>query len=104
MRNRHRFACAPLACLLLTLAPGCLSIGGKTYQTDSPDADKRLTSLETRVGVLERALVGVPPPGGQPPPGTPYSPAGPPPGEPVQPGTPQARAFFVPAQSQPALR
>jgi hypothetical protein len=62
MHWKHQWTYA-LAAALLLLATGCLSIGGKTYSTDSPDIDKRLSSLEARVGVLERALNGVPPTG-----------------------------------------
>ena len=48
-------------CSLLTLlfiAPACLSIGGKTYSTESPETDARLSSLESRVGHLEQSMQG----------------------------------------------
>jgi hypothetical protein len=49
------------AVVLLTLA-GCLSLGGKTtYTTESPETKERINALETRVGVLERAVIGTPP-------------------------------------------
>jgi hypothetical protein len=95
MHPPHRFAGALFAAFILLATAGCLSVGGKTYTTDSPDTDKRLSALETRVGVLERALIGVQVPAGAPVPaeGVPGIPA---PGGPYVPGAPPPRASFAP--------
>lgn len=42
--------------MFVLTASGCLSIGGKTEFVASPEADMRMSSLESRVATLERTL------------------------------------------------
>jgi hypothetical protein len=97
MRYQHRLTGALFAGLMSLSSAGCLSVGGKTYTTESPSLEttQRISALETRVGVLERALLAAPQPAGAPvpleiPPGTP------PPAGPYVPGAPPPRASFAP--------
>ncbi len=67
MRRRHRLLSAMLLVTALSATVGCLNLGGKTtYVSENPETNERLTLLETRVGVLERAVLGNPAPVGAP--------------------------------------
>jgi hypothetical protein len=56
--RRHLILFQSLLAVVLALAlPGCLSLGGKTvYTSDSPETNERISSLESRISVLEQAV------------------------------------------------
>jgi hypothetical protein len=65
MRLTIRPPAVSIARLAVLAVSGCLSVGGKTYETttrESPETAKRIASLESRVGALEH-VVGTAPPG-----------------------------------------
>ncbi len=67
MRLRHQRTIALFAAAILTMLPGCLSLGGKTiYSAESPETSERLAALERRVGHLEQAVMGNPAPASVP--------------------------------------
>ena len=52
-----------IAFFVLSLMTGCLSLGGKTtYVTEGSDNANRISALETRVGMLEQAVLNSGPP------------------------------------------
>lgn len=51
---------ALLAGIALLTSAGCLSLGSTTYELDSPKLNAQMQALETRVALLERAVVGAP--------------------------------------------
>jgi hypothetical protein len=58
---------ALLGIVIATMLPGCLSLGGKTvYSNESPQTSDRLSALENRVSILERAVAAQPVPPGTP--------------------------------------
>lgn len=61
-----KLAAAPIVLMIALCTTGCLSIGGKTYTDASPETNSRLSSLETRVGTLERTVLGTPMPAAHP--------------------------------------
>lgn len=58
MSTRFRVLILLTAAAALPAMVGCLSLGGKTtYVTESNADSERISSLETRVGVLEQAVL-----------------------------------------------
>lgn len=67
MRRSYQRVIALLGAAILTMLPGCLSLGGKTiYSAESPETSERLAALERRVGQLEQAVMGNPAPANVP--------------------------------------
>jgi hypothetical protein len=56
MRRNHSIGVAMFCVIGMS---GCLSIGGKTYTTQSnPETETRLSALEFRLGTLEEVVMG----------------------------------------------
>lgn len=62
MRTPCRALASISVCAMLLLsATGCLSLGGKTtYVQESSETASRISALETRVGILEQAVLNGP--------------------------------------------
>jgi hypothetical protein len=58
MPTRFRVLMLLLSAAALPMTVGCLSLGGKTtYVTESSADSERISALETRVGILEQAVL-----------------------------------------------
>lgn len=58
-RTPYALAATVVLALKLCVTTGCLSLGAKnTHVHDNPETEKRISALESRIGVLERVLGG----------------------------------------------